>query len=230
MDFPKPCNGWLCKGDNSQSRATMECLSILSSCFYADTCDRLLYFTTCYIWANFCPAFWWQAAYVQMVSVLRQRVIGEWCWEVVYIGLTPAATQVWRPPCAHLFANDAHDWPVGGKLWILSELLYLNPYSPGYAYMSRGTIHRDTRVQVFEYVVIDHRARISITYLLHVNFVIRNNDYGGRVECADTRSCTKQICLLFMYYQLITMTWNCQKCFILHSIWRSMWVSAVCLN
>ena len=63
-----------------------------------------------------------------------------------------------------------------------------NPYSPGHPYVSSANRDRAKRLWVgepstgirmhmkFEYVVIDCQACISVTYLLHVNYVIRNYD------------------------------------------------------
>ena len=67
------------------------------------------------------------------------------------------------------------------SLWKVDRSV--NPYPPRHSYVSSTNRDPGTRVggpstgiRVHKYVVIDRRARIPVTYLLHVNYVIRNYD------------------------------------------------------
>ena len=145
------------------------------------------------------------------------------------------------------------------KSHIRKPCTVFDPYSPGYAFASRGTIHQDMRAQVVwvpSSLIVKHASpwRIYFMYTTSSETMIfrlpsdRNSyqnetttkkslmfEHKGSVQHskwnAPTREAiTKQISLLLTYFQLITMIRNCQKCFILHSAWRSIRVPAVFLN
>ena len=100
---------------------------------------------------------------------------------------------------------------------------------------------------VFTSCKLRHQKLRSL-YFLPTEIVTKMRQQQRRVWCLNTKdqcntakmagqwnaqtrgAITKQIGLLPTYFQLIAMIRNCLKCFILHSAWRSIQVSAAFLN
>ena len=93
-----------------------------------------------------------------------------------------------------------------------------NPYSPGYSYVSSANRDPDTRLRLDHplgyacvssliTVVIDRRACISVTYLLHVNCVIRNYDLWTSSDGNSYQNeRTKKKSSMFVWTQRISAT------------------------